>query len=395
MSQSASEDSGLRSVAIIGAGIAGLTLARVLYLSGIPCRVFEQAPALREMGAGIQLAPNATRILYRLGHGKPLSELAVRPAAIEMRRWDDARTLGRTELGAQCEKTYGAPYWAVYRPDLQRTLLAALPPETLTLGTRCVGVQEEPDSVVLRFADGTEYTAGMCVGADGIHSVARTALIKDRPRFSGQSIYRGVVPAERVAFLLSPPEIRIWLGPESHFVHYPVAGGRLVSFAATVPGEAEVPESWSATADPAEVAAAYKGWHPEIGAVIAAAGEVHRWALHDRDQEGRWRSRRIALIGDAAHPMLPFMAQGANQAIEDAAMLARCLRDSSAEQPALERYESARRPRVDRVHQISRSNAVTLHLVDGEAQRERDADLRAAQRLENQQWLYGYDVLTA
>jgi salicylate hydroxylase len=174
-----------------------------------------------------------------------------------------------------------------------------------------------------------------------------------------------------------------------------VAAGRLVSFAATVPSEDQMPESWSAKAEPAELAAAYSGWHSEVGQVIAAAGEVHRWALHDRDGVGTWRTKRIALIGDAAHPMLPFLAQGANQAIEDAAVLARCLRGSPTSHYALERYESTRRPRVDRVHQISRRNAVMLHLADSDEQRERDAELRITQRLGDQQWLYGYDALTA
>ncbi len=382
-------------VAIVGAGIAGLTLALALVRGGLPCRVFEQAPELGEVGAGVQLAPNATRVLHSLGLGPALRAVAVRPEAVEMRRWDDARTLGRTELGEACEQAYGAPYYALYRPDLQQCLRQALPPGVLSLDQRLDSVAERGDEVLLRFADGTGISAGLCVGADGIHSAVRGALAADRPRFSGQSVYRGVVPTARVPFLLDEPKVVLWLGPERHFVHYPVAAGRLLSFAATAPAGDWLPESWSARADPGQLAAAYEGWHPDVARVISAAGTVSRWALHDRDADGGRRGTRIALIGDAAHPMLPFLAQGANQAVEDAAVLARCLREEAEVSDALDRYAAARRERVARVHEISRRNAVTLHLDDGDRQRERDAGLSAAQRLEEQKWLYGYDALEA
>jgi len=380
-------------VAIVGAGISGLTLALALERAGIPHRVFEQAPVLGEVGAGVQLAPNATRVLEALGLGERLRAVAVRPEAIEMRRWNDGRVLGRTPLGDECEKAYGAPYYALYRPDLQQCLLSALAPGTVELGRRCVGLTADGCGVALQFADGSGYDADVCVGADGIHSAVRESLATDSPRSSGQSMYRGTIPIERVPFLAAEPKVVLWLGPRRHLVHYPVAAGRLVSFAATSPAEDWISESWSATADPGEVADAYAGWHPGVTQVLAAIGGVNRWALHDRDATGPWHSGQVVLIGDAAHPMLPFVAQGANQAIEDAAVLAACLDGTAQASLALERYEAARRDRVARVHEVSRGNATRLHLDD--ADRERDAGLRAAQQLTDQQWLFEYNALGA
>ncbi|KWX00479.1 salicylate 1-monooxygenase [Carbonactinospora thermoautotrophica] len=384
-------------VAVVGAGIAGLTLAAALSRAGIRCQVFEQTRHLGEVGAGIQIAPNASRILHRLGLAPHLRRTAVRPAAIEMRRWDDNQLIMRTPLGEECERLYEAPYYTIHRADLHQGLLELLPEGIVHLGLRCVGVEEKPDEVVLHFEGGPTATADVVVGADGIHSVVRDALVADEPRFSGQIIYRGLIPADRVSFLPEEPRVVLWLGPEQHCVCYPVSSGRLVSFGATTPGSDWRVESWSAEGRVEDLVAAYTGWNDQITRLLHAPDAVRRWALHDRDAVEWWSRGRITIIGDAAHPMLPFMAQGANQAIEDAAVLAACLRGVTSDgvAAALQRYAEIRKPRTAEIQRISRENNRTLHLPDGDRQQQRDQALRGNSGLRDQEWLYGYDAESA
>jgi salicylate hydroxylase len=385
-------------IAVVGAGIGGLTVAAALARNGLRCHVFEQAHLLGEIGAGIQLAPNATRLLHRLGLEDQLRAVAVRPCAIEMRRWEDNSVLRRTPLGEQCEHYFGAPYYTVHRADLHRCLLEGLPQGILHLGLRCTGVQERPGDVQLQFADGSSATADLVVGADGIHSRVRDLLVRDEPRYSGQSIYRALVPAKRVRFLLDEPKVVLWLGPGKHCVSYPVSANDRISLAATVPDPHWGAESWSAQGRTEDLAEAYTDWNSEVRALTSAPDTVSRWALHDRDSAPQWSTDRTTLIGDAAHPMLPFFAQGANQAIEDAVALAACLRDADHPDgiaPALTRWEAAREPRTSKVHQISRANTTALHLPDGDTQRRRDHALAARATLADQAWIYGYDAEAA
>ncbi|MFE4534698.1 FAD-dependent monooxygenase [Streptomyces scopuliridis] len=380
-------------IAVVGAGIAGLTLALALGRAGNRCEVYEQAGQLRELGAGVQIAPNAARLLRRLGLGRRLDAMAVRAQAVEMRRWDDSRLLSRSELGAACEARYGAPYYLVHRADLHRALLSEVEADQLHLGSRCVRVEEYDDGVRLHFADGSAHEADVVVGADGIRSVVREALATDRPRFSGQSMYRGLVPAEELPFLLDEPKVRLWFGPGQHCVCYPVAAGKWISVGATAPAGDRAPESWTAEGRTTELLRIYRGWHEEVGRVLGALRAVGRWALHDRDPLPRWCGGRIVVAGDSAHPMLPFMAQGANQAIEDAVVLAGCLAGAGPRdvQAALARYERLRKPRTDRIQRMSRANARTFHLGDGKRQHERDLSLDR-RRHNDQEWLYGYDA---
>ncbi|UQA97262.1 FAD-dependent monooxygenase [Streptomyces halobius] len=380
-------------IAVVGGGLAGLTLALALHRAGLACQVYEQAPQLGEVGAGIQLAPSATRLLHRLGLEPPLRSLAVEPVGMEFRRWADSSVISRGLLGAHCEQRYGAPYYALHRADLHRVLVEALPAGTIRLDARCVDFREGPEGVVLRFADGTEAAADVAVGADGIHSVLRQSLVADRPRAFGQSVYRGLVDGRRVPELVAEPRVLLWLGPGRHFVCYPVSGGRLVNFVATVPTSGSTDESWSRRGRVEDVIAAYERWCADVTSVIGAADKVSLWALHDRAPVERWSTGRITLLGDSAHPMLPFLGQGANQAVEDAVALAGCLRDAGSRTlpAALERYESMRRPRTTEVQERSRGNSTAFHLPDGEAQRERDARMGALAP-DGPDWLYGYDV---
>ncbi|MEV0492138.1 FAD-dependent monooxygenase [Streptomyces atratus] len=381
-------------VAVAGAGIAGLTFAAALHRGGIDCHVYEQAEQLTEVGAGIQVAPNATRLLHRLGLRDRLRAVAVAPQAIEMRRWDDGRLLQRTPLGSMCRRRFGAPYYAVHRADLHSGLLSLVPPDRVHLGARLDAVTQSADEARLRLSDGTTVAADLVVGADGIHSIMREQIVADQPRYSGQTIYRGLVPAERVPFLLTDPRVQLWLGPDQHLVCYPVSSGRQVSFGATVSASDWREESWSARGDVAELATAYAGWHPDVARLIGAAETVSRWALHDRQSIDRLSSGRVTVIGDAAHPMLPFQAQGANQAIEDAVVLAVCLADAGPGglSAALRRYERIRLPRTTRIQRQSRDNAKTFHLVDGDAQRRRDTSAQASSGLDRHEWLFGYDA---
>ncbi|MWA09125.1 FAD-dependent monooxygenase [Streptomyces sp. BA2] len=381
-------------VAVAGGGIAGLVFAVALRRAGIDCHVYEQTGRLAEVGAGVQVAPNATRLLRRLGLRDRLRTIAVAPQAIEMRRWDDGTLLQRTELGEPCRRRFGAPYYTVHRADLHSSLLALVPPDRVHLGARCVAVTQDADAARLHLSDGTVVAADLVVGADGIHSLVRERIVADRPRYSGQTIYRGLVPAERVPHLLSEPRVRLWMGPDQHCVCYPVSSGRQVSFGATVAASDWREESWSARGDVAELAAAYKGWHADVTRLIDAAGTVGRWALHDRESVDRLSSGRVAVIGDAAHPMLPFQAQGANQAIEDAVVLAVCLARAAAGglSGALRRYERIRLPRTTRIQRRSRENAKAFHLADGDEQRRRDTAAQASSGLDHHQWLFGYDA---
>ncbi|MBU3064539.1 FAD-dependent monooxygenase [Nocardia sp. NEAU-G5] len=330
-------------IAVVGGGIGGLTAALALHRKRLSCAVFEQAAVLGEVGAGVQVAPNASRVLRRLELANALAEVAVRPAALTLRRWDDDSPLALMRVSAP-----DAPYYTVHRADLHRVLVAALPAETVQLSSRCAAVHPDGDRVLIEFADGRTVTAGLVIGADGIHSTVRTALAEDQPRYSGQSVYRALIPADRVASTLSPdPAVNLWMGPEQHCVCYPVSGGRVLSFGATMPAADWQEESWTARGELADLLACYAGWSPQVLELLQAADAVSRWALHDRAPLASWVSNRIVLLGDAAHPMLPFLAQGVNQAIEDAATVAACL----AEFADLDRSQLALPARRHQHHQ--------------------------------------------
>jgi salicylate hydroxylase len=377
-------------VAVVGAGVAGLTVAAALARFGRTATVYEQA-VTPDAGGGIQLSPNATRLLHRLGLAERLAEVGVQPAAVELRRWDSGDVIGRTELGRACADRFGAPYYTLHRGDLHRILLDLVESEgPIRRGSTCVGVQEDADGVELCFASGARSTADVVIGADGIHSVVRRVLAADRPRWSGVTVYRGLIPAVHSR---AKPTVSVWLGPGQHMVCYPVSGGRSVSFVASTRAGYGQGESWTEPGNVAELVAAYAGWHPEVRAVLAAAQSTTRWALHDRAPLPRWCTDRVALVGDAAQALLPFGAQGANQAIEGAMALAACLSRAGDDLPdALHRYQQVRAPRLARVGGVVREHVRNHHLDDGPLQRQRDQVLRVRAGLRHQGWLYGYDA---
>ena len=384
-------------IIVIGAGIGGLAAALTLGRAGFEVQVFEQASELREVGAGVQISPNASRILERLGLEEQLRRFGVRPRFSVIRRWDDGREIARQPLADACERNFGAPYYHFHRAELLDLLSAAVPTGAIHLDHRFVGLTQYEDRVAVRFHNGTTAQAEVVVGADGIHSAVREAILeKDAPHFSGHVAYRGLVPAARVAHLGLALEASSWWGPDHHFVHYFVgAGARYLNWVAVTPGEWRI-ESWTAKGEVADALREFEGWHPQVRAMIGSVETTNRWALYDRDSLPRWTVGRVTLMGDAAHAMLPYMAQGAVQSIEDAAVLAKCLECAAGHDlnAALRRYEETRKPRASRCQEGSRRNAVLYHLPDGEEQRKRDANLASSTSapLPQNSWLYGHDV---
>lgn len=392
-------DHGLR-VAIVGAGVGGIATALFLRDAGIEAVVYEQNAEITAAGAGIVVAPNAVRLIRRLGLAGPFVDRAVRLEwAWEFRRWANGEVLSVQEMGERCEARFGEAMYVAHRGDLIGLLADAVPAETLRLSSRVAGIRDEGDEVELTYVpgDGPPETAryDAVIGADGIHSGLRGLITETAvPEFSGDCAFRCLLPAEDVPEFFRRPAQTLWLGPGRHFVHYPVSAGKLVNVVAIVPAGDWRDESWVAEGRVADLAAEFLGWDDRIGTLIAAATETKRWALYDRSPLPRWTRGRLTLLGDSAHAMLPYYGQGANQAIEDAVVLAMALGGASpAEVPeALLRYEEIRRPRASRVQEMSHGRRETNHLPDGPEQRARDAAFAGQHPLEANAWLYAYDA---
>jgi salicylate hydroxylase len=386
------------SVAVVGGGIGGLAAALALLRVGLDVRVYEQSRALSEVGAGIQLAPNCTRVLRGLGVLPAVERAGFAPAAFEFRRWDDGRLLSRTPLGVEIAATYGAPYLHAHRGDLVAVLADAVTADRIEIGRRCVGVSHDEVGAEVEFADGSSVRADVVVGADGIHSVVREALLGPQDaRFTGHVAYRGLVAADRVAQLSLAPVCAVRLGPGAHFVHYFIAAGQLHNVVCVIEEESWTRESWTDPGDPDQLRAAFAGWHPVVGAIIDSLDRPLKWALFDRPPLPRWSTGPLTLLGDACHPMLPYGAQGAAQAIEDAAALAACLAGNSGPgvPAALARYEAIRRDRATRVQEMSRTNGRRFHLPDGPDQQARDTAMASSFGISPEiDWLYGHDPVT-
>ncbi|MFF0156930.1 FAD-dependent monooxygenase [Streptomyces sp. NPDC005263] len=382
-------------IAVIGGGIGGLAAAAFLHRAGLTATVYEQAPALGEVGAGLVVAPNAVRLLRRLGVVEHLLRRAV-PLdwGWEFRRWADGGVLSVEKLSDVCERLYGERTYAVHRAALLDTVKSAVPGDWIRLGARCTSMDETPHGLRLRFADGSSAQADIVIGADGVHSVVRGAVAEPAPpEYSGICAFRTVVPADVAPELALRPAQTLWLGPGRHFVHYPINGGRAVNVVAFAPAGDYTDESWSATATIEEFHAEFAGWDPRVTDLIDAGGLPGRWALLERAPLRRWSRGRATLLGDAAHPMFPFFAQGAAQSIEDAAVLARCLAESTDDpERALKRYEAVRIERTTRLQQISHARRDINHLPDGPEQQARDTALAGSDPLVGNGWIYGYDA---
>lgn len=389
--------SGKKRIALIGAGIGGLTAARALALRGFEVRVFEQSDELKEVGAGIQVAPNSTKVLRALGLESQLKETGYQPQSVVVRDWDDGRQLRRTPMG-NAEAKYGAGYYLMHRADLLRILAQPVPGVTVELGTRVDAVSSTDKQAVVTLSDGRQIESDLVVGCDGIHSLVRKTLHgAQSPRFTGNMCWRALTPVDAFPPGLVAPDMTIWMGPLGHIVVYYVRGGQFVNMVASRETKTWVEESWSVESSAQEMSAAFPKVGGDMRMLIDRAQRCFKWGLFDRDPLPWWSRGRITLLGDAAHPMLPFLAQGAAMAIEDGFVLAREVAASPDDIPAaLQRYEAVRRPRTTDVQLAARTQANIFHLTSPAARLKRwlklDRWTQSDPKLLNRDWLYEHDV---
>ncbi len=360
----------LDGVLIAGAGIGGLTAALALARKGVAVALFDQAERLEEAGAGIQLSPNATRILVALGLANWLAPAIVVPTAIRLRAGRTGRDIATIPLGAVAQERYGAPYWVVHRADLQQALLDAVTSEariTLTLGTKVERFTVDGGGVHAKVADFAVPSARALIGADGLWSGLWRQLGNSAPPFfPGRTAWRAMMPAAELPPADAEPIVNLWLGAGGHVVHYPVRAGaavNIVAVAADSSSNAKSSTSWTTAATRDEVLARFPsaGWIPAVRDLLAAPSQWQKWPLCERGPSPLWGRGPVTLLGDAAHPMLPFLAQGAAMAIEDAAVLSDAW-DPDDPTAALRRYERARQPRTAQVQRAARRNDLRYHL---------------------------------
>lgn len=385
--------------AIVGGGIGGMSAALSLLERGVEVTILERARELQPIGAGIQIGPNAARVLDRLDVLGAVEEAAVAPDAILVRSHKRGRVLHTTDLGPSVRDVYGFPYLHVHRADLIEALLSALPSGVLRLESEVASVEDHDRGVRVQLSDGAVVEADVAIGADGIHSRIRELLFgPEQATFSGYVCWRGLVPAERLEGWDLPRVCEAYYGPGKSVVSYYVASGELYNFVGIVPaGEDWLTEDWTAEGDPADLRRDFTDFHAPVQAVAAEIETALKWAIFDREPLASWTVGRTTLLGDAAHAMLPYLAQGACQAIEDGAVLARCLDHWSDDVPAaLAAYEAERRPHTAKVQEMARRGETTFHLRDWRQVWRRNQALRSAQSMGTGAsptgWLYGYDA---
>jgi 2-polyprenyl-6-methoxyphenol hydroxylase-like FAD-dependent oxidoreductase len=368
-------------VAVVGAGMGGLAVAATLGRIGLEVQIYEQANRFTRIGAGIQMLPNSMKVLRAIGIEERLRNFAFSPRSYLNRIGETGETFLDLPMS---EERYGAPYLCMHRGDLHESLLSLVPAQNIHLGKKLIGLEQRGAVVTLAFAGGDRVEVDVVIGADGLHSTVREILLgPESPRFSGRVAYRAVYPAHLLDRDLGQVRTK-WWGKDRHIViYYTKADRSEIYFVTSVPEPAEwlTPESWSATGDVRELRAAYSTFHEDVRAVLDACPDCHKWAVLDRDPLPRWSDGRIVLLGDACHPMTPYMAQGAATAIEDAAVLARCLDETKMGdvEAALRLYEAHRKPRTSHIQALSSANAW----------------LKPGETGDNTDWLYGYDALTA
>ncbi|MES2631375.1 MAG: FAD-dependent monooxygenase [Pseudomonadota bacterium] len=390
----------LPRVLVVGAGIGGLALASLLHKRGFPVRVYEQSSKLQEVGAGVQLSANAVKVLRALGVERDAVSRGFLPKAFIGWSWKSGRMLYRTPLAEVHESQYGAPYVHIHRADLHDLLASGVPAESISLGHRVRQVIQDGDSVRVEFENGHVDHADVVIGADGIHSAVRRSLFGDEaPRFTGNMCWRGVIPADALPQGHVLPVSSNWMGPDGHVVTYFLRSGTLINFVAIRETQDWTDESWTTPSSREELLEAFKGWNPRLLALFQRAEGLYKWGLFDRDPLARWSMGRVTLLGDAAHPMLPFLAQGAAQALEDGYALGDWLSlYSHAPVQALAAYEAERRPRTARVQLGARERGRTAHLRSAWARFKRDLGFlrdwvftpkKTSHRAE---WIFAHDV---
>jgi 6-hydroxynicotinate 3-monooxygenase len=365
------------SVAVVGAGMGGLTVAASLQRIGIDVQIYEQARKLERIGAGIHVAPNATKVLSRLGVLETIQHLATVERSTTGRVWNTGELTNFHEDGDKTIEEYGTPYLLFHRGTLHEGLTAMVPPDILHLNKKLIGIQPKKHLVELQFADGSQVQAQAVIGADGIHSVVRDTLFHvSRPEYVGKVAYRTVLPRTPIIEEEMPGYTK-WWGPDRHFLTYPISADRELAITSAVPDPTWQVESWSAKGDLRKFKAEFEGFHPRVQKVIDSCSEINIWAIYTRDPLATWVAGRVALLGDSCHPTTPWMGQGAAMAMEDAAVLSRCLDEIHGDPDGIEhafnQYEATRKSRTSIVQSKSKEN-------------------KWMQFPEDVSWVYGYDA---
>ncbi|MGE0449908.1 MAG: FAD-dependent monooxygenase [Vicinamibacterales bacterium] len=364
------------AIAIVGAGMGGLTAAATLRRAGFPVHVYEQARRFARIGAGIQMMPNSMKVLRVIGIEALVRGRSFEPYSHLNRIWDTGEVMRELPMP---ESLFGAPYLCMHRADLHEALTSIVPSDLVHLDKKLIGLDHEGSQIRLSFEDGSHAVADAVVGADGVHSLVRDLIVgPDMPIHKGRIAYRAIFPAHLVGRDVGASRTK-WWGIDRHIVIYYTKPDRSeIYFVTSVPEPAEwlTKESWSAMGDVHELRDAYKGFHPDVRAVLEGCPECHKWAILEREPLPRWSDGRVVLLGDACHPMTPYMAQGAATSMEDAAVLARCLEAMDGEdiEGAFRRYEASRKPRTSKIQAISSANT---WMKGGN---------------EDTSWLYGYDA---
>jgi salicylate hydroxylase len=388
-----------RDIIIIGAGIGGLTAAAVLLQRGHRVRVYEQAPALGEIGAGIQISANASRVLHGLGLEDALGRTAVTPTAQHFRLYSSGDLVQEIPLGEAHERSHGAKYYHLHRADLHAVLAAKvreLDGDAVVLRAAAERFTETRDSVTVKFANGTTASGEVLIGADGIKSAIRAQILgPTKAEFTGYVSWRAIVPSSRLPADYMERVSTNWMGPNAHVIVYYLRRGELLNFVGLVEDATWLEESWTVKAPWSRLKADFAPWHPKVQLLIDAMDKdkCYRWAMYNRPPVTGWSTDRVTLLGDAAHPTLPFMAQGAAMAIEDGVIIARVLEQESSTSAALDLYQRSRYERTARVQIGSNEMGKLFHLRTEEDLRRGFAGRDLAK--ERNAWLFSYDPWTA
>ncbi len=386
-------------ILIVGAGIGGLTAALALLRDGHEVEIYEQAPRLAELGAGVQISANGARVLFALGLEDAMRGVWSVPAAKEIRLWNSGETWKLFDLGAESVVRYGAPYFMIHRADLHGVLIDAvrtLAPDAIHLDARCIGFDDGGSAVTLHLANGERVSGDALIGADGVHSRIRNRLVgDDKPEFTGCMAWRGLVPVEKLPSHMRRNIGVNWVGPGGHVINYLLRRGEIFNFVGVLERDWRV-ESWTEKGTREECAADFAGWNADIHAIIRNIEQPYKWALLGRSPLTRFSRGRAALLGDAAHPTLPMLAQGANMAIEDGLVLGRCLSVSKDAETALARYDAARVERTATLVRGANEMAKRFHnlaLADASgAKAYVDAQWNEETVKQRYDWIFQYDA---
>jgi salicylate hydroxylase len=387
-------------ILIAGAGLGGLTTALALLKKGFDVDVYEQVPELKEVGAGVQIASNGTRVLEELGLSSELLHIGTELTSKEMRLWNTGRTWNLVDLGQSSIEKYGAPYYTLHRADLHGLLVDAVrreKPDAIHLNAKASRFEQTADGVVLHFEDGKCAVGDLLVGADGVHSKIRQGLFgPDKAKFTGCMAWRGLVNTKDLPDRITRTSAMIWLGPAAHIVHYPVRRGEYLNFFAVVKRDDWQVESWNERGSTEECLGDFKGWHDDALEIVRRIDIPYKWALITREPLPYWTQGRVTLLGDASHSMLPLLAQGANMAIEDGFVLARCLEKHAGDlQTGLKSYEQVRIERTTKMVNSSgeQANKITNSALADPNLAEEDLVREWEKKRFSYDWAYRYNAL--